>query len=439
MDRATERAIKRAVRDEAAVRLRGDAVGPAAVEELIRRLVEEVARESGVPLPPYEFEELARAMIDDFLHYGPLQRLLEDESVTEIMVNGGGVDLDDPALPFRAPIVYVERAGRIEYRPDVEFDDAEHLRRIINKIAEQSGKRCDEAHAMGCAMLPGGRARATYVVPPIAPDGPALNMRTFSSSMLGMEDLVRMGMLTDAMSQFLRAAVQARCPLVISGGTGSGKTTLLGALSGFIPPEERVITIEDTPELRLQTPHVERMQTREANTEGEGSVGMRELVALSLRRRPDRIIVGECRGAEAYDMLQAMQTDHPGSMTTVHANDPGNAISRLRTMVGYADGDLSRDVIVQQIAESLQGGLVVHVERMQDGARRVTSVVAVDPLPEGSLVIPRAELFVFDVEGVDAYGSVAGSWRACGVQPQRIKERMRASGVWYDPAWFFEQ
>ena len=322
MDRTTERALKRAVRDEAAVRLRGDAVGPDAVEALIRRLVEEIASESGISLPPYEFEGLASAMIDDFLRYGPLQRLLEDESVTEIMVNGGGIDLDDPALPFRAPIVYVERAGRIEYRPDVEFDDAEHVRRIINKIAEQSGKRCDDAHAMGCAMLPGGRARATYVVPPIAPDGPALNVRTFSSSMLGMEDLVRMGMLTDGMSQFLRAAVQARCPLVISGGTGSGKTTLLGALSGFIPPDERVITIEDTPELRLQTPHVERMQTREANTEGEGSVSMRELVALSLRRRPDRIIVGECRGAEAYDMLQAMQTDHPGSMTTVHANDP---------------------------------------------------------------------------------------------------------------------
>ena len=439
MDRTTERALKRAVRDEAAVRLRGDAVGSDAVEALIRRLVEEIASESGISLPPYEFEGLASAMIDDFLRYGPLQRLLEDESVTEIMVNGGGIDLDDPALPFRAPIVYVERAGRIEYRPDVEFDDAEHVRRIINKIAEQSGKRCDDAHAMGCAMLPGGLARATYVVPPIAPDGPALNVRTFSSSMLGMEDLVRMGMLTDGMAQFLRAAVQARCPLVISGGTGSGKTTLLGALSGFIPPDERVITIEDTPELRLQTPHVERMQTREANTEGEGSVSMRELVALSLRRRPDRIIVGECRGAEAYDMLQAMQTDNPGSMTTVHANDPGNAISRLRTMVGYADGDLSRDVIVQQIAESLQGGLVVHVERMQDGARRVTSIVAIDPLPEGSLVIPRAELFVFDVEGVDAYGAVAGEWRACGVQPQRIKERMRASGVWYDPAWFFDR
>ena len=417
MDKTTERALKRAVRDEATLRLRGEEASPAAVEELICRLTREVAQESGVLLSSFELEMLSRAMVDDFLRYGPLQQLLDDDSITEIMVNGGGVDVRDPALPFRAPVVYVERAGRIEYRPDIEFDDAGHVRRIINKIAEQAGKRCDDAHAMGCAMLPGGRARATYVVPPIAPDGPALNVRTFSSEMLGMNDLLRAGMLTETMSDFLRSAVQARCPIVISGGTGSGKTTLLGALSGYIPPEERVITIEDTPELRLQTPHVERMQTREANAEGEGSVSMRELVALSLRRRPDRIIIGECRGAEAYDMLQAMQTDHPGSMTTVHANDPGNAISRLRTMVGYADGDLGREVIVQQIAESLQGGLVVHVERLRDGSRRVTSIVAIDPLPEGSMVIPRAELFAFEVEGIDEYGSVAGSWCACGVQP----------------------
>ena len=225
--------------------------------------------------------------------------------------------------------------------------------------------------------------------------------------------------------------------IALDGLDGSGKTTLLGALSGFIPAGERVITIEDTPELRLQTAHVERMQTREANVEGEGAVGMRELVALSLRRRPDRIIVGECRGAEAYDMLQAMQTDHPGSMTTIHANDPSNALSRLRTMVGYADGDLSREVIAQQIAESLQGGLIVHVERMRDGTRKVTSVVSVDPLPEGSMVIPRAELFAYDVEGIDANGWVVGAWRPCGVQPQGIKARMRVAGIPFDPAWFF--
>lgn len=439
MDRATEREVKKIVREEVSLRLRDAHADPGAVEGLVRTAVGEAAFGLGVGLSPFEADALSQAMIDDFLHYGPLQPLLDDPAVTEIMANGGGVDAADPSLPYREPVVYVERGGRIEYRPDVRFDDADHLRRIINKIAEQAGMRCDDSHAMGCAMLPGGRARATYVVPPIAPDGPALNLRIFSAELMGMGDLVRLRSLTEDMAEFLRSAVQARCPIVISGGTGSGKTTMLGALSGFIPADERVITIEDTPELRLQTPHTERMQTREANAEGEGAVSMRDLVALSLRRRPDRIVVGECRGAEAYDMLQAMQTDHPGSMTTVHANDPGNAISRLRTMVGYADGDLNREVIVQQIAESLQGGLIVHVERLRDGTRKVTSIVAVDPLPEGSTVIPRAELFSFEAEGIDAEGWTVGSWRACGVQPQRIKERIQASGAWYDPAWFFER
>lgn len=437
MDRSAERALKASVREEVASRLRAGQASPSAVEALIREVVGQVAFEQGELFSLCELESLAGGIVDDFLRYGPLQPLLDDPAVTEIMVNGGGVDEADPALSFRAPVVYVERAGLIEHRPDIVFDGADHVRRIINKIAEQAGMRCDETHAMGCAMLPGGRARATYVVPPISPDGPALNVRTFSDGMLSMEDLLGVGALPAAMADFLCAAVQARCPIVISGGTGSGKTTLLGALSGFIPAGERVITIEDTPELRLQTAHVERMQTRDANVEGEGAVGMRELVALSLRRRPDRIIVGECRGAEAYDMLQAMQTDHPGSMTTIHANDPSNALSRLRTMVGYADGDLSREVIAQQIAESLQGGLIVHVERMRDGTRKVTSVVSVDPLPEGSTVIPRAELFAYDVEGIDANGWVVGAWRPCGVQPQGIKARMRVAGIPFDPAWFF--
>lgn len=335
--------------------------------------------------------------------------------------------------------MYVEQQGRLLARPDILFDDAEHVRRIINKIAEQAGQRCDESHAMGCAMLPGGKARATYVVPPLSPDGPSLNLRMFSSHVMDINELIQMGSLTVPMAQFLCSAVQARCPILISGGTGSGKTTLLGALSGFIPQDERIITIEDTPELRLQTPHTVRMQTRDANTEGEGAVTMRELVAMSLRRRPDRIIVGECRGAEAYEMLQAMQTDHPGSMTTLHANDPSNAISRLRTMVGYADADLGEQIIVRQIAESLQGGLIVHVDRLRDGSRRITHIVAIDPLPEGSHVIPRVDLFAYDVCGVDEKGHVRGTWRAFGVQPQGIKERIVDAGLWYDPSWFFDQ
>lgn len=439
MDKTTENALKAAVREEVVARLGSEVNGENAVKTSVRDALDAVSYEFGIRMSSGDAEVLVSTMIDDFLHYGPLQPLLEDGSITEIMVNGGGIDLSDSTMPFLPPIVYVERAGRIERREDVVFDDAAHLRRIIDKIAEQAGLRCDDSHAMGCAMLPGGQARATYVVPPIAPDGPSLNLRTFKSDLLTMDDLERAGTLTGEMSDFLRSAVAARCPIVISGGTGSGKTTLLNALSGFIPCEERVITIEDAPELRLQIPHTERMRTREPNVEGEGAVSMRDLMVLSLRRRPDRIIVGECRGAEAYDMLQAMQTDHPGSMTTIHANDPANAISRLRTMVGYADADLGHEVIMRQIAESLQGGLVLHIERLRDGQRKVTSIVAVDPLSDGDTVIPRIELFSYLVEGVTDDGWVAGRWKTCGIQPHRIRERMSKAGVWYDPTWFFDE
>lgn len=436
MDKIAASALKRIVRDNLALQLQ-ESSDSSRIEAAIRSTVSETIRSWGMSMPAGDEELICQSIVDDFLRYGPLQVLLNDSSITEIMVNGGGIDYQGASLSFRDPVVFVERSGRIEECPSVRFDDAEHVRRIINKIAEQAGVRCDESHAMGCAMLPGGRARATFIIPPLAPDGPALNLRLFSERVMSMDDLIEKGALSSVMAEFLGAVVQARCPIVISGGTGSGKTTLLGALSGFIPAHERVITIEDTPELRLRARHVERMQTREANAEGQGAVGMRELVALSLRRRPDRIIVGECRGAEAYEMLQAMQTDHPGSMTTIHANDPGNALSRLRTMVNYAHSDLGRDVVQQQIAESLQGGLVVHVDRMTDGSRRVTSVVAIDPMPEGSMVIPRAELFRFDVDGTDAFGRVAGRWRPCGVQPQTIKQKMIREGVRYDPTWFF--
>lgn len=436
MDRIAATALKRVVRDGLAAQLR-ETSDSDYVESAIRAMVSETIRSWGMDMPADDERLICQSIVDDFLRYGPLQVLLDDPSITEIMVNGGGVDFEGSVLSYREPRVFVERAGRIEECPYIKFDNADHVRRIINKIAEQAGVRCDESHAMGCAMLPGGRARATFIVPPLAPDGPALNLRLFSEHVMSMDDLVEKGALNAPMAEFLGSAVRARCSIVISGGTGSGKTTLLGALSGFISAHERIITIEDTPELRLRANHVERMQTREPNAEGEGGVGMRELVGLSLRRRPDRIIVGECRGAEAYEMLQAMQTDHPGSMTTVHANDPSNALSRLRTMVGYASADVGRDVIQQQIAESLQGGLVVHVDRMRDGTRRVTSIVAIDPMPEGSMVIPRVELFRFEVEGADAYGSLSGKWVACGVQPQTIKQKMMREGVRYDPTWFF--
>ena len=373
MDRGTELALKRAVREGLATRLQGD-FDPVEVESVIQSLVQEAVRAWNLGLAEPDVARLCRSVGDDFLRYGPLQGLLEDPGITEIIVNGGGVAMDAGVARFLEPHVFVERAGRLEPCPYVRFDDADHLRRIIDKIAEQAGMRCDEAHAMGCAMLPGGKARATYIVPPLAPDGPALNLRLFGDDVMSIEDLTARGALSPVMAEFLGSAVRARCPVIISGGTGSGKTTMLGALSGFIPDDERVLTIEDTPELRLRAAHVERMQTREANTEGEGAVGMRELVALSLRRRPDRIIVGECRSDEAIDMLQAMNTGHDGSLTTLHANAPREAVERLVTMVRFAV-ELPPDAIEAQIGNALD--LIVQTARRPGGARCISEIAEV--------------------------------------------------------------
>ncbi|MFR1637822.1 MAG: CpaF family protein [Eggerthellaceae bacterium] len=353
MDRTTERALKRAVRDEAAVRLRGDAVGSDAVEALIRRLVEEIATSRAFPAPV----RVRGACECDDRRLSPLTGRSSDcwrTNPSPRSWSTAAASIWTIRRCLSRPIVYVSVPGASSTVP--MWSSTMRSTCVASSTRSPNSRASDATtRTPWAARCCRGRARATYVVAYRAGRAGAQRAHVLVEH-AGHGGSRAHGYADRRMAQFLRAAVQARCPLVISGGTGSGKTTLLGALSGFIPPDERVITIEDTPELRLQTPHVERMQTREANTEGEGSVSMRELVALSLRRRPDRIIVGECRGAEAYDMLQAMQTDHPGSMTTVHANDPGNAISRLRTMVGYADGDLSRDAIVQQIAESLQGG-----------------------------------------------------------------------------------
>ena len=405
-------------------------IGPIIDDPALYRLIPERHSDQSGRIYDDAYQDVLRAVINNLYYFGPLEDLLYDESLSEIMVNAPDA-------------VWIERDGRL-WLTDVCFEDDDHVKFIIDRIAAGINRRCDEASPLcDCTIVrpgtPFNGSRVNASLKGVAVDHNIITIRKFHKDALTPEALMANGSFDRRMLEIMRAIVEGRMSTIVAGGTGSGKTTLLNAISLYIPHEERIITIEDTPELRLNQPHVIRMETRDANVEGKGLITYRDLVTNALRQRPDRIIVGECRGAEAYDMLQAMQTDHPGSMTTVHANDPGNAISRLRTMVGYADGDLSRDVIVQQIAESLQGGLVVHVERMQDGARRVTSIVAIDPLPEGSLVIPRAELFVFDVEGVDAYGAVAGEWRACGVQPQRIKERMRASGVWYDPAWFFDR
>ena len=414
MDRGTELALKRAVREGLATRLQGD-FDPVEVESAIQSLVQEAVRAWNLGLAEPDIARLCRSVGDDFLRYGPLQGLLEDPGITEIIVNGGGVAMDAGVARFLEPHVFVERAGRLEPCPYVRFDDADHLRRIIDKIAEQAGMRCDEAHAMGCAMLPGGKARATYIVPPLAPDGPALNLRLFGDDVMSIEDLTARGALSPVMAEFLGSAVRARCPVIISGGTGSGKTTMLGALSGFIPDDERVLTIEDTPELRLRAAHVERMQTREANTEGEGAVGMRELVALSLRRRPDRIIVGECRSDEAIDMLQAMNTGHDGSLTTLHANAPREAVERLVTMVRFAV-ELPPDAIEAQIGNALD--LIVQTARRPGGARCISEIAEVS-FDHGRRRCVVRTLYRWEV------GQEAGFWLDC---PQWV-DRLAPMGL----------
>lgn len=379
-----------------------------------------------------DLEDIERTVINDNLYYGALQPLLEDDSITEIMAVAGGYDPDSGYLP---PRIYVERDGRVAACGEVTLS-SEALKKIIDKITEEAGKRCDEAHPMGCAMLAGGLARATYKIPPVSPDGPSLVLRKFKEDMLGVDDLVAAGALTRSMAAFLRSAIASRCPVVISGGTGSGKTTLLNALSEYIPDGDVVVTIEDTPELRLRVPHVDRMQTVEPNTEGAGEITIRDLIKLALRSRPDRIIVGECRGADAYDMLQAMQTDHPGSMTTIHANDPDNAFTRLETMARYA-GDFTHDQLQLQIAESLEGGLIVHTDRLDGGARKVVSIVEVSKMPKGATNIPRTPLFAWEQDGKDDLGNAVGRFTSCGSQPQLVKQKIEKAGMPYEPGWFF--
>lgn len=435
MDAKVYNALVEEIKDEVVMSAHVDAMTD---RDEARRLIEDTCERvfrlhSELGIEDADAAAIVRTVVNDNLYYGALQPLMEDSSVTEIMAVAGGFDADAGYLP---PRIYVERDGRVARCEEVGLTAAA-LKKIIDKIVEEAGKRCDEAHPMGCAMLAGGIARATYKIPPVSPDGPSLVLRKFKQDMMRVDDLVAADALTPGMAAFLRSAIASRCPVVISGGTGSGKTTLLNALSEFIPEADVVVTIEDTPELRLRVPHVDRMQTVEANTEGAGEVTIRDLIKLALRSRPDRIFVGECRGAEAYDMLQAMQTDHPGSMTTIHANDPDNAFTRLETMARFA-GDFTHEQIQRQIAESLKGGLIVHTDRLDGGARRIVSVVEVSEMPSGASVIPRTPLFEWAQTGTDADGNAVGRFAACGSQPQLVKRKIEKAGMTYRPEWFFD-
>jgi pilus assembly protein CpaF len=387
------------------------------LHDLVRSELNQVVEEQAVPLTSEQRLRLVGDVRDDVLGHGPLERLLEDPAVTEIMVNG-------------PDMVYVEKDGRLT-RSDARFTSEEHLRRIIERIVSRVGRRIDESSPLVDARLADG-SRVNAVIPPLAFGGSSLTIRKFSKDPFKVHDLIRFGTLTPQMAELLQACVQARLNIIVSGGTGTGKTTLLNVLSSFIPEGERIITIEDAVELQLQQEHIVRLESRPPNVEGRGEVAIRDLVRNSLRMRPDRIVVGEVRGGETLDMLQAMNTGHDGSLSTVHANSPRDAIARLETLVLMAGMDLPLRAIREQIASAVD--LVVQLTRLRDGSRRVTAVTEVQGMEGQTVTLQDAFLFDYSA-GVDASGRFLGKPVATGVRP-RFTDRFAEMGITVSPHIF---
>ncbi|MCS7315207.1 MAG: CpaF family protein [Bryobacterales bacterium] len=379
------------------------------MRDQIGLVVEKLVAEEAVPLTVAERERLIEEVLDEVFGLGPLEPLLKDPSVSDILVNG----FDN---------VYIERNGRL-IETNVRFKDTAHVRMIIDRIVSNIGRRIDDSSPIVDARLEDG-SRVCAVIPPISLIGPVLAIRRFGKKLLSTEDLLRNETLTTGMLDFLSACVEARMNIVVSGGSGSGKTTMLNMLSRFIPEDERVITIEDTAELQLQQPHVVRLETRPVNIEGVGAVTQRDLVINSLRMRPDRIVIGECRGPEALDMLQAMNTGHEGSMTSVHANSPRDAFGRLETMVMMASEHIPDRVIRQMLASAIH--LVVHTVRLTDGTRKVASISEV--LGMAGEMIQIEDVFLFEREGISRRGRVVGRFRATGYRPACL-ERLKTYGI----------
>ncbi len=384
----------------------------------IGRVVERLLDEERVPMTTAEQTKIVEEVLDEVLGLGPLETLLKEPSISDILVN-------------RYNKVFIERNGKLS-ETAVRFKDDAHLLHIIEKIVSQVGRRIDEAQPIVDARLQDG-SRVNAIIPPLALDGPCLSIRRFGRHVITQDEMLQYKTLTPGILRFLSACVQCKVTVLISGGTGSGKTTMLNALSRFIPEEERIITIEDTAELQLQQRHVIKFETRPPNLNKEGGINQRILLRTALRMRPDRIIVGECRGAEALDMLQAMNTGVEGSMSTVHANSPRDAFSRLETMVMMADLEIPTRVILQQLASAIK--LVVQVSRLQDGSRKILSVSEVLGVKDEK--VDLQEIFTFDRIGVTDSGKVQGRFRATGVMPKLV-ERLRISGVTVPPAIFEE-
>ena len=382
---------------------------PEVVRGEVRILIRELCQSEKGLINSADQERLMDDVMDETFGLGPLEGLLKDPSITDILVN-------------RFDRIYVERRGRLEV-VDVRFRDNAHLRQIIDRIVGRIGRRIDDTSPMVDARLADG-SRVNAIIPPLSLDGPAMSVRRFGAKPLQLEDLIRHGAFPSAVMDFLAAAVQARCNILISGGTGSGKTTLLNCLSRYVPGDERVITIEDAAELQLQQPHVVRLETRPPNTEGKGEVTQRDLVKNCLRMRPDRIIIGEVRGGEALDMLQAMNTGHEGSMTTIHANTTRDALGRLEVMIAMAGYDIPMRALRQQIASAIT--VIVQSRRLTGGRRKVISVSEITGM-EGEQ-IQMHDLFAFEQTGVDVDGHATGRFMATGIRP-RCAERIENRGI----------
>lgn len=380
------------------------------LQTLVAQELDEAIKSESTPLSPEERQRLVTAVRDDILGYGPMEQFLADPSVSEVMVNG-----DDA--------IYIERGGKLVLT-DARFVSNDHLRRVIERIVSKVGRRIDESSPMCDARLPDG-SRVNAIIPPLAVRGPALTIRKFAKKKLTVEDLVEKGAFTRQTGEFLEACVLGRLNIIVSGGTGTGKTTMLNLLSGFIPDDERIVTIEDSVELQLRQRHVITLETRPPNVEGKGAVEIRDLVKNSLRMRPDRIVVGECRGGETLDMLQAMNTGHEGSLSTVHANNSRDTLSRIETMVLMAGMDLPVRAIREQVASAVD--MIVQLSRLRDGSRRVTQITEVVGM-EGDR-ITMADLFKFDFSaGFTPDGRFAGTLEATGVRPM-FTERLADHGV----------
>lgn len=413
MPEQTQQRVKSVVHRELIRRLDldrlGELQGTRAGQQQLFATIHRLMSEQGVPLSASERDKLSQEVVDEVFGFGPIEPLLHDPTVSDILVN-----------TYRS--VYVERNGVLE-KTDIVFKDDRHLMHIVDKIVSAVGRRVDESSPMVDARLPDG-SRVNVIIPPLSIDGPVLSIRRFGNSPLMAEDLIRFKMLTKPMLDLLKKAVEARMNIVVSGGTGSGKTTLLNVLSGFISSGERIVTIEDSAELMLKQDHVVRLETRPPNTEGEGAVRQRELVINALRMRPDRIVIGEVRGEEALDMLQAMNTGHDGSITTIHSNSPRDALSRMETMALMGDIRLPDKAIKAQIASAIQ--IIVQVARFSDGSRRITHI---SELTGGyGDAIGMSDIFLFERKGSDTQGKIKGKFYSTGVIPQ-CNEKFVAAGV----------